>query len=206
MLKKVEFEAKSLDEALDFAVEKLKIQKEKIKITIIKEKKGLFSSGKGLYEAKPNINLPLEGKKYLEEILSELGLEYKMEMLTKEDGKAIEYKVQTNENARAIGKDGRTLLSIQSVLRNYMSTFTQEKIRVSLDIGEYYSKHRKHLEILATKSAKKVAQSGQEIRLKPMNAYDRRVIHEKLSEWRDVETLSEGENPRRFVIIKTKEK
>ena len=155
MLKKVEFEAKSLDEALDYAVEKLKIQKEKIKITVIKEKKGLFSSGKGLYEAKPNINLPLEGKKYLEEILSELGLEYKMEMLTREDGKAIEYKVQTNENARAIGKDGRTLLSIQTVLRNYMSTFTQEKIRVSLDIGEYYSKHRKHLEILATKSAKK---------------------------------------------------
>jgi predicted RNA-binding protein Jag len=42
MLKKVEFEAKSLDEALEFAVEKLKIQKEKIKITVIKEKKRPF--------------------------------------------------------------------------------------------------------------------------------------------------------------------
>ena len=60
------------------------------------------------------------------------------------------------------------------------------------------------LEILATKTAKEVAKTKVEVKLKPMNSYERRVIHEKLSDWRDVYTESEGEGENRAIIIKPK--
>ena len=60
------------------------------------------------------------------------------------------------------------------------------------------------LEILATKTAKEVAQTRIAVKLDPMNAYDRRIVHTKLSEWRDVITESEGEGEHRALVIKPK--
>ena len=57
-------------------------------------------------------------------------------------------------------------------------------------------------EILATKTAKDVIKSKSPIKLKPMNSFERRVIHEKLSDWRDVYTESEGEGEDRAIVIK----
>jgi spoIIIJ-associated protein len=59
---------------------------------------------------------------------------------------------------------------------------------------------------LATKTAKTVARSRIEAKLQPMNAYERRIIHTKLSDWRDVSTVSEGEGPQRHLVIKPKRK
>jgi len=62
------------------------------------------------------------------------------------------------------------------------------------------------LEILATKTAKEVARTRVSVSLNKMNAYERRVIHTKLADWRDVTTESEGEEPNRFVVIRPKAK
>ena len=68
-----------------------------------------------------------------------------------------------------------------------------------------YKSNRVHqLEILATKTAKEVAKSKISVKLKPMNSYERRIIHEKLSEWRDVFTESEGQGENRAIVIKPK--
>lgn len=205
MLKKVEFEAKTLAEAEKTAVELLKIQKNKIKLTILKEKKGMFGIGaSALYEATPDVNLALEGKAYLEEILKPLNIESKMELRTLKDGTEIFYNIESTENALLIGREGRTLLAIQLLLRNYLNTFVDDQIVVSLDIGSYHENRKKQLEILATKTAKEVAYTKVPVKLSPMNAYDRRIIHTKLSEWRDVITQSEGEGEERALVIKPK--
>ncbi|MBE0700422.1 MAG: KH domain-containing protein [Acholeplasmataceae bacterium] len=205
MLKRVEFEAKTLLDAEKQAVELLKIQKEKIKLTILKEKKGLLGLGSSAtYEATPNINLALEGKMYLESMLSMLEINAKMELRTVNDGKEIYYHVESDENALLIGREGRTLLALQFMLRNYLNTFVDDYLLVSLDIGNYHENRKKQLEILATKTAKEVAQTRIAVKLDPMNAYDRRIIHTKLSEWRDVTTESEGEGEDRALVIKPK--
>lgn len=204
MLKRIEFEAKSESEALDIAVEKLRLQKEKIKITVTREKKGLFSGSTALFEATPDVNLALEGKTFLEGILQAMDIDFQMELRQKDNGREIHYSIQSNENALLIGREGKTLLALQYLLRNYLSTFVQFQALVSLDIANYHENHKRQLEILATKTAKEVAKTGIEVKLDPMNAYDRRIIHTKLSEWRDVETESEGEGENRALVIKPK--
>ena len=90
------------------------------------------------------------------------------------------------------------------MLRNHLSTFVDEPLLITLDIGNYHENRKRQLEILATKTAKDVARSRIAVKLDPMNAFDRRIIHAKLSEWRDVETESEGEGEERAIIIRPK--
>lgn len=201
--KKIEFEAKTLQEAEKMAVEQLKIQKDKIKLTVLKEKKGLLGFGtSATYEATPNVSLATEGKVYLENILKTMDIKTRMEVRTVSEGSEIHYHVESDENALLIGREGRTLLSLQFMLRNYLNLFVEDHLIVSLDIGNYHENRRKQLEILATKTAKEVAQTRVAVKLDPMNAFDRCIIHTKLSDWRDVITESEGEGEERALVIK----
>lgn len=204
MFKKVEIEAKTQQEALNKASELLKVSADKISLEIIKEKRGFLGVGASTtYVASLNVDLVTEGKKYLESIIHALGIETRMEIRSV-SANEFYYRVQSNENALLIGKDGRTLLSFQTLLRNYLSTFTNEQILVTLDIGNYHENRKKQLEILATKTAKEVARTRIAVKLDPMNAFDRRIVHAKLAEWRDVETQSEGEGEERAIIIRAK--
>lgn len=204
MLKKIEVEAKTLQEATKKASDILKIAESKLKLDIVKEKKGFLGVGSTtLYEAMPNIDLTIEGKQYLESIVSGLGAEVKMEIQFPDESTLV-YRLQTNENALLIGKEGKTLLAIQTLLRNHLSTFVDDQLLITLDIGNYHASRKRQLEILATKTAKDVARSQIAVKLDPMNAFDRRIVHAKLSEWRDVETYSEGEGEERAIIIRPK--
>ena len=72
----------------------------------------------------------------------------------------------------------------------------------NVDCGDYKN-HRKHqLEVLATKTAKEVAKTKVAVKLNPMTSYERRIIHSKLAEWKDVYTESEGEGAERAIVIK----
>jgi spoIIIJ-associated protein len=205
MLKRIEIEAKSYQEAERIAIETLRIQKDKIKLTVLTEKKGIFGIGSSaLYEATPNVSLVLEGKAYLESVLKTLEITTRMEVRTVAEGDEIHYHVESDENALLIGREGRTLIAIQFMLRNYLNTFVDGHLIVSLDIGSYHENRKKQLEILATKTAKEVAQTKIAVKLDPMNAFDRRIVHTKLSEWRDVITESEGEGEERALVIKPK--
>lgn len=207
MTKKVEFEAKNLKEAELKAVEMLKMPLQYIKMTPIKENKGFLGIGAStLYEALLEINLALEGKKYLDNIFQSLEIDVKTEFRSLNEGTEIYYQIQSKENALLIGRDGKTLDAIQTLLKTYLHNYTDEKLTVSLDIGQYKQNRKKQLEILATKLAKEVAFTRVEVRLDPMNSYERRIIHTKLAEWRDVYTESEGEGENRQIVIKPRKK
>lgn len=203
MLKKVEFETRNLMEAEKRAVEELRLPLNKIKFTVLKEKRGILGIGASTtYEAKADVNLVLEGKAYLENIFKNLDIEVQMEMRANEDGSEVHYHINSEENALLIGRDGRTLKSIQLLLRNYLNIYTTDLLIVNLDIANYNQNRQKQLEILATKTAKQVARTGKQVKLNPMNAYERRIIHAKLSDWRDVETESIGVGEDRQLVIK----
>jgi spoIIIJ-associated protein len=206
-MKRVEFEAKNLNEAEKYAVEQLRIPLDKIKITVLKEKKGILGIGASqTYEAIANVSLALEGKRYIESILKELEIDVKIELRTLNDGKEIHYRIESEENALLIGREGRTLQAFQFMLRSYLNIFTNDHLVVSLDIGRYHENRKRQLEILATKTAKEVAFTKVPVKLDPMNAFDRRIIHTKLSEWRDITTESVGQGEDRAIVIKPKNK
>lgn len=206
-MKKVEIEAKTDLEALKEASKLLGISEDYIDLAIVKEKKGLLGiGGSTIYLATPNVNLVIAGKEYLEKILFNLNVECKIEFRTLDGGMQIFYNLDTTENSLLIGREGRNLQALQYALRNFLSQFTEERIVVNLDIGGYHSNRVKQLEILATKTAKDVAKTKIAVKLDPMNSYERRIIHTKLADWKDVETVSEGEGQDRALIIRPKRK
>ncbi len=197
MQKKVEFVAKTQEEAMQIAVEKLHISADKIFINVL----GELPEGLNC-EALVDVNLTLEGKKYLEDILKAMNIGYQIEARSINNEEQIHYLVDTYENSLLIGVKGKTLEALQTLVRNLISSYTKEKVVTTLDIGGYKSNRAHQLEILATKTAKEVAKTKVAVKLQPMSAFERRVIHEKLSDWRDVYTESEGEGEDRAIIIK----
>lgn len=206
-MKRVEIEAKTDQEALKEASRIFNISENYIDLAIVKENKNILGmTSSTVYLATPNVNLVIAGKEYIETILSNMGIETKTEFRTLDGGMQIFYNIETEENSLLIGREGRNLSALQFLLRNYLSQFTDSKLIVNLDIGGYHSNRKKQLEILATKTAKEVAQTKISVKLDPMNSYERRIIHTKLADWHDVETISEGEGQDRALIIRPKQK
>ena len=200
-MKKIQFEIKSIDEAADFASKELRISKEFIEIEVL-EKKGLI---KKIYtiEAKSTVNPAELGYQILTDMFENMEITAQIEM-RKRNNNEIKYTVNSGENPLMIGKNGKTLENIQFFIRNVVNSYSDEHLMVLVDIGGYKANRKRQLEIIATKTAKDVARSKIEAKLDPMNAYERRIIHTKLSDWRDVSTKSEGDNPNRYVVIKPK--
>ena len=113
----------------------------------------------------------------------------------------------TNSNLGfLIGYRGETLYAMQNILSAIAGKSIEKKVRVILDIEGYKEKREKTLEELAEKVAKTVIRTRKPIKLEPMQAYERKIIHSKLQQNDKVETESIGEEPNRRIIIKLKNK
>lgn len=202
-MKTVTFEAKTRDEAMKLAAEALRVQPEYIALDI-EEKKSMLGFRKSYdVRATVDVNLAELGLNTLQTLFDNMGVEATIDMKQPADDE-ITYTINTNENPVLIGKNGKTLDGIQYYIRNLLNIFTDHHVMVLCDIGGYKENRKRQLEILATKTAKEVARTKVEAKLDPMNAYERRIIHTKLAEWRDVETKSVGEKPDRAIVIRPK--
>ena len=114
----------------------------------------------------------------------------------------VEYCITTeNANGLLIGKNSKTLSALQYItsliVNQYFDPETENGLIVKVDIGDYRRRRDENLEKMATRIAKEVAKTKVPVKLNYMNAYERKVIHNKLSTWRDVTTHSEGVEPQR---------
>lgn len=103
-----------------------------------------------------------------------------------------------------IGKRGDTLDAIQYILNLAENRSSEVYRRIYLDVSNYRSKRKNSLIKLAKNMAKKAKSQNRDIRLEPMNAYERKIIHSVLQDDKDIETFSEGKEPRRRLVIKVK--
>ena len=202
-MRKLQFEIKSLDDALKYASKELRINEEVIEINVIDKKTILGFVKYYTVEAVVNVDPAEIGYKTLFELFENMQLEAQIEMKIRND-REISYSINTSENPLLIGKNGKTLENIQFYIRNIVNLYSDDHLIVLVDIGGYKANRKRQLEILATKTAKEVARTRVEAKLYPMNAYERRIIHTKLSDWRDVSTISEGEGQERHLVIKPK--
>ena len=202
-MKELQFEIKNVDDALDYAAKELRLNKEYLQLEVI-DKKGMIIK---TYTVKVSVKVdPAElGFQTLKTMFENMNVEANIEMTLNGDSE-IEYRIETDENPILIGKGGKTLENIQFYIRNLINSFFDERVIVQLDIGGYKQNRKRQLEILATKTAKSVARSKVAASLEPMNAYERRIVHTKLADWRDVSTVSEGEGSKRHLVIKPKRK
>ncbi len=139
-------------------------------------------------------------KKYVEDILSFFGLNTDVEAHC--DGEVIELKVpSTYLNGFLIGSHGETLRSLQFLLSTTLKNRDAEVVRVNIDIADYKAQRADRLIKKLNETFKKVQTTGEEISLEPMNAADRRVVHQAIAEHSDLTTRSEGEGRDRHIII-----
>lgn len=204
-MKKLKFETKLLEEAKEKAVEAFRVSETHIHFDVTEIKK-LFGLKKS-YEVEAYIDIDVVelGRQTLEDLFKNMDIKATITVETP-NKKEIAYRIDTDENPVLIGKNGKTLDGIQFYIRNLLNVYTDDHKMVLVDIGGYKANRKKQLEILATKTAKEVARTKIPVKLDPMNAYERRIIHTKLSEWRDVITTSEGEKPNRYLVIKPKKR
>ena len=96
------------------------------------------------------------------------------------------------------------MYAMQTLISTIANKNCDEKVRILLDIGNYKEKREKTLIDLATKLAKTVERTGKTVKLEPMQAYERKIIHSALQDSEKVKTESIGEEPRRRVVISLK--
>ena len=100
-----------------------------------------------------------------------------------------------------IGYRGETLNAMQTILSSIANKNNDNRVKVYLNIDNYKVKREKALEELAVKVSKTVLRNNKPITLEPMNAYERKIIHSKLQDIKNIRTHSIGEEPNRRIVI-----
>ena len=194
----VETEGQTLLIALEEA--KNQLGTEKIIYTKEEIKGKLFKAGKFKVKAISYQNLLKQIEDYLQSVINNLGLKVNFESNIRDE--IINITMYSDNNSILIGKDGQTLKALEIISKSYIKKEWGITPKIILDVENYKEKREKNLEKLALKVAKEVRATKVDAELDNMNSYERRIIHNKLSNFKGVTTQSVGEEPNRHIIIK----
>lgn len=103
------------------------------------------------------------------------------------------------DNALVIGQKGKTLNSFEYILNSMI-----KNCRIEIDVERFKEKRNETLRILAKRMAEKVSKYGKTVRLNAMPPRERKIIHEVVNKYPDLDTYSEGRDPKRYIVIKKK--
>lgn len=142
-------------------------------------------------------------KNFLQETITNMGLEVKFEAKIRE--KQINIKMFSDNNSILIGKDGKNLTALSTICKQYIYNQIGVYPYLNLDVENYKDKQITHIERLAKNLAREVKNTKQEVVMENMNSYERRIVHNCLTNMKGITTISEGEEPNRHVIIKPTE-
>ena len=196
------YEGRTLEEATNKALTELNVAEENIIVDILEEKNGILK--KSVKIEVTNINDIINyAKETLAEIISMMNIEANLEIRRRENNVTI--TIFSNNNSILIGKNGRTISALQTIIRQIVLSKVKCNLQIIIDVENYKEKRIKNLEYLAKRIAKEVSNTKVETKLDPMNSYERRAIHNVLSQNKYVYTESVGEEPNRCIVIKPKE-
>lgn len=198
-MEKYVFQSKSQKNLLEKALNELNVKKEDVLVKETEEKSGLFGK-KYTIELVKLEDASEIGKDILKELLSNLGISVNVETKIR-DGN-IKYEIYSQNNSLLIGKRGHILDSIQIFVRQALYNTLDFYINVQVDVEKYKEKQNYFLEKKVKKIARDVTLSRGEVKLDPMNSYERKVVHSALQGFKYIKSESEGEEPNRYIVIK----
>ena len=228
MEKTIISEGRTTNEAIEKGLKELRVSKDKVEIKILEneEKRSFFSiltprvarvKMKLKEEIKEKKEKEIKTKKIIElseeeQNKAEENVEVFMEEILKElpedttynitkNGQGLNVEILNKNLGFLIGYRGETLYAFQNILSAIAGKGIDKKVRVILDIEGYKEKREKTLEELAQKVAKTVIKTRKPIKLEPMQAYERKIIHSALQQNNKVETESIGEEPNRRIVV-----
>lgn len=118
------------------------------------------------------------------------------------DGENVVFNIGTKESDLLIGQHGTNLLSLQHILRAMARKKSEEKLKFSVDVNDYRREKLGSLVWLARSLARQAIADRRPVILRPMSAYERRIVHLELAGNEQVKTESIGEGEERKVVIK----
>ncbi len=203
-MEKHNYSGKTKEEAIQLAKEDLQEVEENLFIKELGESKGgLFKSKKVEIEVVEKREVVKHIKDYLMQILKDMGFSVNIEVKNKEE--VPKYIIFSDNDALLIGKNGKNLKALSLIVSQHLNTELGRTYKFIIDVNEYKEKREKSLERLAKRIAREVRTTKVEAKLDSMNSYERRIIHNTLTNYKGVYTESEGEEPNRYVVVKPKE-
>lgn len=203
----IEISAKSVNEAITLACQKLGVTSDRLDYEVIEEGSsgflGIGSKPAIIKAAEKVVKLSIQdnAKKFLDEVFSAMKMNVVVTVKYDEMEKSMDIDLAGDDMGVLIGKRGQTLDSLQYLVSLVVNKDVEEYIRVKVDTENYRQRRRETLENLAKNIAYKVKRTKRPVSLEPMNPYERRIIHSALQSDRYVSTHSEGEEPFRRVVV-----
>lgn len=147
------------------------------------------------------VSLYYKAKDLLEEILIQMHFEDVKVIGNLEDNIIkLDAKIDPKDTGIVIGKNGRTLDSIETVIRKIIKA-RSNKVKLNIDINNYKKRRDDKIVMLADKACKKVLKTRKSWNLKYMNSYERRLAHEQIAKYDKLDSHSEGIEPKRYVVV-----
>jgi spoIIIJ-associated protein len=224
-VEEIERSAASVEEAVEAALIELGISEQEARITVVQEPKPGFLGFKG-QPAVVRVQAARGGEPdgeveeeqddelledqtdaavgFLEGLLQAMALPAEVDA---ESMDGIRYVQLWGEDSAEdmgllIGKRGHTLDALQELTRSYVQRQTGERCRLVVDVEDYRKRRRSQLVRKAKDAARQVRKTGRSQAMEPMSAFERKIVHDAVSEVGGVETESEGEEPNRRVVIR----
>jgi len=224
VLRSVEVSGKNLEEALERAARYFDVPLESLNYEVVSEGHGFLSIftprvvkvrvwiGEVSEETVPAPTpapasvSPLQAReeleKFFQQLIDKMGVEVSFQIRDK-DG-SLFLLVEGKDAGVLIGKKGETIEALETLLRVIMSKKGFANVGVQVDVSGYREKREEALKGLAERSARKVIKEKRRLKLEPMNARERRIIHTSLKDHPQVTTYSVGEGRGRRVVVDLK--
>lgn len=204
--KRIEKTAKSIDEAIELALNELGATKDMIDVEVVDEgTKGLFGL-LGSKEAKVIVTMKQTPASvaldFLNDLFFSMGMKVDVDITEQDD--ILNINLSGDNMGIIIGKRGDTLDAIQYLTSLVVNRIDSSYTKISIDTENYREKRKAALCALSNRIADKVSKTGRRHTFEPMNPYERRVIHASLQDHEIVHTYSIGEEPNRKVVVALK--
>lgn len=142
-------------------------------------------------------------EKYITAIIQEMGIDTFATSSFKNNSEVV-INLESSEAGRIIGKRGQVLNSLQLLAQNYYNHIEKGYMTVTLDIENYREKRKETLQNLALNMSKKAVATRKPVKFEPMPNYERKIMHQILTNIENIETYSEGREPHRYLVIKAR--
>ena len=218
-MREIEKSAASVEEAVEAALEELEASEQEVDVEIVQEPRGGILGRLGSHGATVRVKLrrgavaedgaeDLEEQaevaaEFLEGLLDLLGLPADAEPNLVEGTMYVDVWGAGGEGmGLLIGRHGQTLDALQELVRGSVQRQTEARCRVIVDVEDYRKRRRSQLATRARNIARRVKKTGRPESLDPMNPYERKIVHDAVGEVGGVESVSEGQEPARRVVIR----
>lgn len=215
-MREVERSAGSVEEAIEAALEELGVSEQEASVEIVQDsQRGLLGFGSQEAIVRVRVRDDATGaeaeeqaelaEEFLEGLLERMGVDADLDHEVVDGTMYVDVLAGGDEGVGLlIGRHGQTLDALQELMRSAVQRQTESRCRVMVDIEDYRKRRRSQLADRARAAAAKVRRSGRPERMEPMSSYERKIVHDTANEAGGVETLSEGEDPERYVVIRKK--